>query len=182
MGIKNQNNSDIIKKHPNFGVGFSKSFFPYFTNKWNSLSRSTKNHDLIDFKNELKSQLKPTKNKFYEFGSKLGNKLITRLRVGRSYLNSHSYAVGKSESPSCLCHEKQETTRHYLLHCFLYVIERQQLFDQVKEIVKKFEKLPQYKQEQILLFGLTGDDNYDTNVKIQKLVQNYILKTKRFLL
>ena len=61
-------------------------------------------------------------------------------------------------------------------------IERQQLFDQVKEIVKKFEKLPQYKQEQILLFGLTGDDNYDTNVKIQKLVQNYILKTKRFLL
>ena len=56
------------------------------------------------------------------------------------------------------------------------------LFDQVKEIVKKFEKLPQYKQEQILLFGLTGDDNYDTNVKIQKLVQNYILKTKRFLL
>ena len=182
FGDKKSKQFGHYKKHPNFGVGFSKSFFPYFTNKWNSLSRSTKNHDLIDFKNELKSQLKPTKNKFYEFGSKLGNKLITRLRVGRSYLNSHSYAVGKSESPSCLCHEKQETTRHYLLHCFLYVIERQQLFDQVKEIVKKFEKLPQYKQEQILLFGLTGDDNYDTNVKIQKLVQNYILKTKRFLL
>ena len=64
-----------------------------------------------------------------------------------------------------------------MLHCFLYVIERQQLFDQVKEIIKKFDKLPQYKQEQILLFGLTDDENFNTNVKIQKLVQNYNLKT-----
>ena len=88
--------------------------------------------------------------------------------------------MGKTQSPSCLCHEKQETTRHFLLHCFLYSIERQQLFDQVKEIIKRFDKLPQYKQEHILLFGLTGDENFEINIKIQKMVQNYILKTKRF--
>ena len=147
-----------FQKHPNYGVKFTNSFFPYFTNKYNTLSRSIRNYDLNDFKNELKDRLKPPKNKAYSLGSKLGNKLITRLRVGRSYLNSHSYTVGKTQSPSCLCHEKQETTRHFLLHCFLYSIERQQLFDQVKEIIKRFDKLPQYKQEHILLFGLTGDE------------------------
>ena len=56
-----------------------------------------------------------------------------------------------------------------MLHCFLYVIEHQQLFDRVKEIVKKVDKLRQCKQEHILL-GLTGDENYD---KIQKLVIGY---------
>ena len=120
---KNSKQFGNFQKHPNYGVKFSNSFFPYFSNRYNSLSKSIRNYDLNDFKNELKDTLKPSKNKVYTFGSKLGNKLITRLRVNRSYLNSHSYTVGKSQSPSCLCHEKQETTRHFLLHCFLYSIE-----------------------------------------------------------
>ena len=167
-------------KHPNYGKNFYNSFFPYFTNKYNSLSRSMRNNDLQDFKKELKVHLKPAKHKFYAFGSKLGNKLLTRLRVGRSYLNAHSYAIGKSLSPSCLCHEKQETTRHYLLKCFLYSNERQQLLSQVKEIIKHFDRLPQYRQENILLFGLNGDENFKANTQLQKLVQNYIMQTKRF--
>ena len=90
---KNSKHFGNFQKHPNYGVKFTNSFFPYFTNKYNTLSRSIRNHDLSEFKNELKDRLKPPKNKAYSFGSKLGNKLITRLRVCRSYLNSHSYTA-----------------------------------------------------------------------------------------
>ena len=52
----------------------------------------------------------------------------------------------------------------------------------VNEIIGQFNKLPQYKQENILLFGLTGEENFEINIKLLKLVQNYILQTKRFLI
>ena len=93
---------------------------------------------------------------------------------------SHKYAVGLSKSPSCLCHESQETTRHFLLNCFLYTVERQQLFNQVNELVVNFSNLSQSKKENILLFGLSGDKYYSTNVKILKHVQIFIMKTERF--
>ena len=106
-----------------------------------------------EFKKELKVSLKPTKIKHFSYGSKLGNKLLTRLRVGRSFLNSHGYAIGKTPSPECSCHARQETTRHYLLQCFLYTVERQNLVDRLSHYVPNFKQLPLYKQEHILLFG-----------------------------
>ena len=83
------------KKLPNYGVKFSNSFFPYFSQKWNTLPRCFRYYDLVDFKFNLKKRLKPEKQKHFSLGSKLGNKLLTRLRVGRSHLNSHSFAVGR---------------------------------------------------------------------------------------
>ena len=94
-------NYKTYKNYPNFGVKFSKSFFPYFTNMFCALAPTMSILELSEFKKDLKVSLKPTKFKHFSYGSKLGNKLITRLRVGRSFLNSHSYAVGKANSPQC---------------------------------------------------------------------------------
>ena len=169
-------------QYPDFGVAFSKSFFPYFAKKWNSLSSTTKNLSLIDFKSKLKSVLVPTKTKHFAYGSKLGNKLLTRLRVGRSYLNSNAFAVGRAATPICTCHYPNETTRHYLLHCFLYTNERQFLFEQVTHVVPNFPRMPQYQQENLLLSGFQNIDLHDKNVEINKLTQKFILQTKRFLI
>ena len=152
----------------------------YFTKKWNNLPRSFRLLDLPDFKAALKVQLKPTKVKYFAYGGKLSNKLLTRLRVGKSFLNSHSFIIGKSESPACLCHEKNETVLHYLLFCFLYTVERQVLFDQVTHYLPNFPQFPQSKKVDILLNGCEKL-NHDSNVEITKNVQNYILKTKHFL-
>ena len=76
----------------------------------------------------LKVSLKPVKLRHYAYGNKLGNKLWTRLRLGRSYLNSHGYTIGKVPSPSCQCHHKNETVQNYVLDCLLYTNERQLLF------------------------------------------------------
>ena len=101
--------------HPNLGATFWKSFFPYFTKKWNSLPGYTRNLSQVDFKSKLKFEFTPQKRRHFAYGSKLGNKLITRLRVGRSYLNSDSFAIGKVSSPTYMCHYPNETSKHYLL-------------------------------------------------------------------
>ena len=121
------------------------------------------------------------KHKHFSCGSRLGNKLLTRLRLGRSYLNSDGYAIGKVESPSCLCHHRNETIKHYMLECFLYTIERKSLFDQVKQLVTNFDRMSQQSKLDMLMFGYPDTDHLLINKKLTLLVQTYILQTKWFL-
>lgn len=176
----NSSKGGTYRLHPNYGANFSKSFFPYFTKKWNNLPKSIRFSDFVDFKSKLKIFLKPPKIKHFAYGGKLGNKLLTRLRFGRTFLNSHSYAIGRADSPSCLCHEKNETVRHYLLCCFLYTIERQVLFNQVTHCVPNFKKMSQDNKIDFLLNGSSKLD-HQSNIEVTKFVQNYIISTKRFL-
>ena len=107
---------------------YSKSFFPHFTKKWNLTQNDLKSENDIDsFKIKLKSLIKPKKQKHFNRGSKKGNSLLTQLRVGRSSLNSHGFAIGLAENDQCLCY-RSETVSHYLLNCFLYHNERIVLF------------------------------------------------------
>ena len=170
-------------KYPNYGSKFNNSYFPYFSKKWDTLSNQMKNTVLFkDFKSKLKNKFKPVKFRHYSYGSRLGNKLWTRLRLGRTFLNSHGFALQKVDSPSCMCHFKNETTIHYFLDCFLYTVERQFMFDQVSQLVTNFDRLSKTKKLDILLFGIPNNEQFDTNIKIAKYVQTFILDTKRFLM
>ena len=108
---------DLRNKNPyvNFPfhtIAFSKSFFPYFTKYWNKLPSSVRCKNLFEFKQEISFILKPKKYKHYKTGSKLGNSLLTRLRVGRSTLPSHLFSIGLTDSPQCSCGYKDCTTTH----------------------------------------------------------------------
>ena len=75
-------------------------------------------------------------------------RLLTRIRLERSDLNSHKFMIGQSESSECLCHSKYESSQHYLIDCFLYNCERQTLFNQVEHFIpnfKSFSKSLKYK-------------------------------------
>ena len=113
-----------------------------------------------DFRDRLKLDLKPEKFRHYSYGFRLGNKLLTSLRLGRSFLNAHAFAIGRSKNPSCLCHHKNETTLHYLLDCFLYTIERQSLIDQVSQSVTNFGRLSKNEQVDLLLFGIPDNEEF----------------------
>ena len=146
------------------------------------MNRSEQNTHIFDeFKAKLKSKLKPSRYKHFSYGSRLGNKLWTRIRLGRSSLNAHSFEIQKVGSPSCLCHFRNETPMHYFLDCFLYTIERQLLLDQVGQLVANFDKMPKYKKLEILLYGILDNDEIELNKEIVKHVQTFILQTKRFL-
>ena len=68
---------------PKYGVKYKNSFFPYMSDLWNKLEVSTQLLDLVDFKNQLKKELKPPKYKHFSKGSKLCNSLLTRVRLER---------------------------------------------------------------------------------------------------
>ena len=97
--------------------------------------------ELADFKTYTKKELKPTRHKHFSKGNKSSNKLLTRIRVGRSYLNQHRYSIGLSESPQCLCHFREESPLHYFIDCFLYLPERQAVFSLIEHYIPHFTNL-----------------------------------------
>ena len=97
-----------------FGSNHQKSFFPFYTKQWNKLPDKMRLLPTDEFKVELKSQFSNNR-KYLHCGSKLGNKLITRLRVGRSYLKSHSFTINKVDSPACSCLAENETVINHIL-------------------------------------------------------------------
>ena len=157
-------------------------FFPQFCISWNNLENSIKTeHDLSIFKEKLKLKLKPKRIKHFSRGSKRGNSLQTQLRVGRSFLNQHGFAIGLSDSPDCLCH-RVESTEHFLIDCFLFTEERRILFNSVQQLIPKFKTLPKKKKVEILLNGININCNEidSRNLPLMFAVQNYILKIKIF--
>ena len=168
--------------YPNYGSKFLNSYFPYISKMWNNLDKSRKCLSLFDFKSKLKSDLKPNKIRHYSKGSKVGNILLTRIRLDRSELNLHRFVIGQSDSPQCLCYARQESSLHFMIDCFLYSVERQVLFGQVEHYVPNFSNLSKIKQYEILVFGLKREnpEYYYTNRIISIAVQNFLFKTKRF--
>ena len=168
--------------YPYSGSKYGNSFFPFTTKLWNNLNVSTQLLSLPDFKEQLKKELKPKKYKHFSKGSKIGNTLLTRVRIERSYLNLHRFTIGHSESPQCLCHAKNESSVHYLIECFLYTGERQTLFNLVEHYVPKFLQLNKTEKYEVLVMGILPDntDYMQTNTTISIAVQNFIFKTKRF--
>ena len=168
---------------PNKSQSFNNSFFPYFTNLYNKLDTTIRfSRDIYDFKSSLKEKLKPAKVRHYCRGvSRLANTLHTQLRVGRSILASHGFAVGQSSTDLCVC-GKPETTSHFLISCQLYKQERIIMFETILKLIPKFTSFPYYKQLDILLFGINikNRESDPRNLPISFAVQNFILKTKRF--
>ena len=111
MNIQTRSNFGYIPSKYK-GANFEKSFFPNTLKLWNSLPKTVQNRNLVDFKIEIKSKLKPPKYKHFSKGSKLGNSLLTKIRVDRSELKQHKFTIGQSDSPECLCHHRIESPEH----------------------------------------------------------------------
>ena len=126
--------------------------------------------------------MEPPRHKHFSKGDKLGNSLLTQIRVGRSYLNEHKFTIGHSESPECLCHFKTESPQHYFLDCFLYLPERQTLFTLIEHYVPNFTNWTKKKKLDLILRGINVDnpDLLSLNTTLTKAVQNFIAKTNRF--
>ena len=164
------------------GVNFEKSFFPNTLKLWKKLPKNIKSKNLLDFKTEIKQKIKPPRYKHFSKGQKLGNSLLTKIRVGRSDLNQHRFTVGLSESPDCLCHCKIENPEHYFIDCFLYSLERQILFGLIEHYVPYFKTLNKKQKLDIILRGvdIENEEILPTNITITKAVQRFIISSKRF--
>ena len=110
--------------------------------------------------------------------------LLTRIRVGRSLLKTHSHSIGLSDTNTCTCNDTTpESPIHYITQCPRYMGARQTLYDQVEQnFIPNFRKLSLKKQLDILIFGYEpfNPEMRSINNKIMTLTQQYIFKTKRF--
>ena len=131
----------------------------------------------------MKISLKPVRYRHYNVGPKQSNSLLTRLRTGRTNLNLNKFTIGLIDEPACLCHASNETSEHYLLECFLFSTERQTLFSLAEHIIPNFQRISKKGKFKILTKGIQSDnpEYYHTNKRISLAVQNFILKSKRFI-
>ena len=159
------------------GANFEKSFFPNTLKLWNKLPKEIQSKNLMDFKMEIKRKIKPRRYKHFSKGHKIGNTLLTKIRVGRSELNQHRFTVGLSDSPECLCHFKTETPEHYFLDCFLYSQERRILYSLIEHYIPNFQTYNKKQKFEIILKGIDIDntDILSTNISLTKAVQRFII-------
>ena len=164
-----------------FGDKFENSFFPHISSLWNSLPKNELCKDLIDIKKFTNKNFKLPCYKHFSRGNKIGNSLLTKIRVGRSDLHQHRYIIGLSDSPECECHHREESPLHYFIDCFLYSPERQILFEQIEHYIPKFKNLSKQKKLEIILRGIDIDnqDFLQLNTTLTYSVQNFILHPKK---
>ena len=71
---------------------FRNSFFPSAITEWNKLDRDIRNSDSLNvFKLSLLKFVRPVANSVFEINNPYGLKLLTRLRLGLSYLRYHKF-------------------------------------------------------------------------------------------
>ena len=149
---------------------------------WSKLDKSLREEiDLNEFKTKLKATFKPKRHKHFNVGSKYGNTLLCRVRLGRSFLKAHGFAINLADSDKCLC-GKIENTTHYLLDCMQFTEQRNVMLESMANILPNFAAKNKSKKVEILLQGINlyQDDPDHRNKQIAFIAQNYILNTGRF--
>ena len=110
--------------------------------------------------------------------------LLSRIRLGRSYLKSHSHSIGLSDTNTCSCNNTVlESPLHYITQCPNFADIRLTLYNEMEQqFIPNFKKLSFKRQYEILIYGYEPSnlEMIGINSKITKLTQTYILKSKRF--
>ena len=164
--LRNRNNLATIRTRT---IHFSNSFFPSQIAEWNKIPENIRFiGSLNDFKSHLKANDKSCKPYMYT-GTRYGQVIHARLRMGCSALRYHLYSMKIVEDKGCICGHDIEDTEHYLIHCQRYQNIRHILHSSpIREItVKK------------LLFGDPTATNKANTILFQKVTE-YILQSKRF--
>ena len=149
---------------------YCNSFLPSVVRDWNELPHTTRNAPSISaFKRSLNSTLISVP-RFYLDGKCIGQIYHSRLRMYCSYLNHHIFSKNIIDSPLRIC-GRPETTKHYLFDCKRYNNLRQEMMQSISQLCEPTLNA--------LLYGVTYLFD-ETNRQLFIIIQEYILRTKRF--
>jgi hypothetical protein len=156
---------------------YKNSFLPKVTRAWNNLPLDTRQIEShAAFKTKLLHN-KPTVNKLYYMGDRKINIAHARLRMGCSLLNYDlHFNIHVVNSPSCACGYQFETIKHLIFDCPLYIRIQHKLFE---NIMQQTNIKKEHVNTDMLLHGDHNLD-FDTNQKIYKLFQIFLLESERF--
>ena len=162
LNFDNTRSGNGYSLFPVANLKFTQSFFPHFTKVWKKLPNSLKNEsNMVVFKEKLKGKSNLKKYFHFKFGSKRGNALLTQIRVGRSFLNSHSFVLGMEDLPYCDICYVEENTCHCMLSCVFFKEQRDILFKTVSELIPNFMNFTMKRKLDLLLYGI----NINLNIR-----------------
>ena len=153
---------------------YSDYFLPSSIKLWNRLPIDTRNSRFLNiFKERIKIQNSKCPAHYYS-GTRLGQILYTRLRMNSSSLNEHLFIrnlVDWPYSPNC-ARGQVESPSHFVISCKKYTDLRNELMYTINYPVTIDVNLLLKESD-----TLSVDQNIDIFIK----VQNFILKSKRFI-
>jgi len=154
---------------------FQNCFLAKTVNDWNNLDNDTKNIISIEsFTNHLNKHHSNVPTWFLTGDRSLGI-LHARLRMLCSPLNDHLYSfIHVADSPDCACGDIRENNRHFLLDWPLYIIERNEMLNNLQ--ILGFEPL----LKNLLYGNEIYSENTVTNKTAFNIIQQFIKETKRF--
>lgn len=164
-----RNAMNLTTLHANSQLYYN-SFLPSAIRDWNDLPNETRNAvSIASFKQKLNENtyIPP---KYYLTGKRIGQIYHARLRTKCSALRQHLFSKNIIDDPFCAC-GAVEDTRHFLISCNLYNIQRQEMFNNILPICQ-----PTYNT---LLYG-NIELSIMANKEIFHAVQEYLIKSKRF--
>ena len=160
---------------------FQRSFIPGTTRTWNKLPEHIRSQDTLNkFKKEITALMGAERPPdYFSYGSKIGNKIHTQLRLGNSTLNSHLFQFQKVPHPNCQCGQGLETALHFTLHCPLHAQLRDTLFQAItNELNTDFSHFTTNQKYNTLIYG--KHMNTTSSRRVAYHFQKIIISTNRF--
>ena len=176
---RNANNIPQFKVKHNF---FQNSFFPSVVIEWNKLGQNIHNSgNLFIFKKKLLKFIRPSRNSVFRCHIPKGIKLLTRLRLGLSYLREHKFKHSFLDSlnPICSCGENIETSTYFLLQCYNSSNERLTFLNIIRNIDSNISSKNYLKVTETLLYGDRSFDDTNT-ILIMNATMEFLFTSKRF--
>ena len=161
---------------------FKNSFYPDAVSSWNSIGPELRKTDKISvFKSTLTGMIVPEEKSVFKIHSK-DLRYIYQLRVGLSHLRAHKFRHKFLDTPNdtCSCQSGTESTMHFLLHCPLFNVQREELMEKIQPFVSNLPNISEHSTLcKVLLYGsktLTPAQNKE----ILNTTLTYICNTGRF--
>lgn len=157
-------------------TSYLKSFIPSTVKLWNDLPLAIRSlPKLACFSNAIKKYFFKTPTKLFNLGNRRENIIHCQLRNNASSLNADLFCDFIRENSVCdYCGFHTENANHFFFECPKYNDERNCFFHQISML-----NLQKPITLDLLLYG-DNDVSYDENVKLFKLVHEYIKKSRRF--
>jgi hypothetical protein len=168
----------------------SGSFFPNQTTFFNNLKPEIiESKSLPIFRNKitkfLSNPFEGDDNVAYSTLSSFFGTILTQIRLGLSPLRQQLFANNLTDNPFCpKCLDDVETSEHFFLNCLAYDTARKVLFDNLLLLEKGWVNFDKKCKLNLLIkgFKVTAFKNATVvNVKLFKIVLEYIKKTGRFI-
>ena len=165
LDFYNTRNSEDITTFQSRTETFKFSLFPWSIVEWNKLDLKIRNSSYLVFRNYLLKRIQPLAAAVYNIHNPLRLKLLTRLRLGLSYLNEHrfNHSFESCLNPLCTCSLEVESTTHFFLHCYHFNAIHITLNNSLKGIDKDITKLSDSFFIKVILFGDSKYSNFQNH-------------------